>query len=1221
MSAPARLRALRLVGFKSFAERTLVEFGPGISAVVGPNGSGKSNLADALRWTLGEQGRLLRTRRSEDVIFAGSSARRAIGMADVTLVIDNEDRLLPLDYGEVELGRRLYRSGENEYLLNRQRVRLRDLSELLDSANLADNAFLFIGQGMVDQALALRPEERRPLFEEAAGVRRHERRRRHAESELAEAEANLERLRDVLAELRPQARRLAAQAEQLQARRSAGLELAEALVAAARARWVESWSAAQEQQRALDVAHRQSDREMTALRRAEETAERHSRALSERAEREHELRHDLDERRSATVELRLEQARLASTREALLGERRRSETERAELELRMAEARATLAEPQIEDRPDLQRSLEEAQRALAEVEAELAGARQSGPEEGRLRQALLAAELEQSSARLSTLEGQTEAARRQSAERNALLAENESARDVAAQRLEQARAAEARATEALAASRARNESAVAAQAAAAREQAGLEAELAVARGRLAVLDAALAADGDDELVRAALAEGGTPLAEGLEVDPYLRGAVSAALGDVLRAVAVGVEALESLPAGRGVLLLREGLRDGLPAATAEPAAARLLAAVTERGGDRLSAALRRDPPGLLTSLLERCVWVPELDDALAVRPLLPAGWRAVTRAGEVLDDQGLLRLAGGETELEQRAGREDAARVMAELEGRSKAVAAQADRARLGREEAARALGEARAAEERARSELRAAEEAERSIGRRAETALREAQWAGAQAERAVAELAALSEEVTRVQAALAALAQQAGGQARPPATATLEQRRTELRNRRDELADERSRLAGRQRAAEEARRRAEVGLAMAEPRGLELDAELERLAGRLEEGRAGEERLAAQLAGAREQEQRALAQVESLRAAEAEDRRLLQAAEREATEARERLRRCETRSRSAEVAVMEARLHLEGLREQLLVELAGIGPDGLAALREVQLEAGREAAEQEASELSPESLGAELEAALEAAMSRWAEAGLAKEPPPSAARLASLRRQFHALGAGNPFAVEEYAQARERLETLEAQRADLETAMSNTRQLIANLSRLITEQFLTTFAALEGAFSRRFEQLFGGGEAQLSLTLPDDLSATGVEITARPPGKKRQPLAMLSGGERALTAVALLLAMLEVRPVPFCVLDEVDAALDEANIARFSAALRGLADRIQFIVITHNRGTIEAADALYGVTIGDDAVSRIVSLRLSSGPPSDERPYVEVPIEGRPVAAEAGSA
>src|SRR3954466_16277119 len=236
-AAEPRLLALRLQGFKSFAERTSVEFGPGISAVVGPNGSGKSNLADALRWALGEQGRALRSRKSEDVIWAGSEKRSAQGMADVTLVLDNADGLLPVEFGVLELGRRLYRSGENDYLLNKSRIRLRDLVDLLDSAHLADNAFLFIGQGMVDQALALRPEERRPLFEEVAGVRRHERRRRRAEDQLAESEANLGQKEDILAELRPQARRLAAQAEQQAVWEFSAQELATALLVDKHVRW------------------------------------------------------------------------------------------------------------------------------------------------------------------------------------------------------------------------------------------------------------------------------------------------------------------------------------------------------------------------------------------------------------------------------------------------------------------------------------------------------------------------------------------------------------------------------------------------------------------------------------------------------------------------------------------------------------------------------------------------------------------------------------------------------------------------------------------------------------------------------------------------------------------------------------------------------------------------------------------------------------------------
>jgi chromosome segregation protein len=296
-------------------------------------------------------------------------------------------------------------------------------------------------------------------------------------------------------------------------------------------------------------------------------------------------------------------------------------------------------------------------------------------------------------------------------------------------------------------------------------------------------------------------------------------------------------------------------------------------------------------------------------------------------------------------------------------------------------------------------------------------------------------------------------------------------------------------------------------------------------------------------------------------------------------------------------------------------VELATIGADGLDALLGA---IGRHP-----DDAAAEDPGRALEQTLDAALEAWRTAPDAtptsrgSAPMPGPARLAALRRRYNELGAGNPFAAQELAEVTERLETLEAQRSDLETAIAGTRELIGRLEHLIADQFRQTFAALEDAFGRRFQQLFGGGEAELLLTAPDDLSATGVEITARPPGKKRQPLAMLSGGERALTAVALLLAMLEVRPVPFCVLDEVDAALDEANIGRFASALRGLAETIQFVVITHNRGTIEASDALYGVTSDDDAVSRIVSLRLGDLAGAGEEGPGRVTV---PVAAGSGS-
>ncbi|HJW23230.1 MAG TPA: hypothetical protein VJ506_12440, partial [Candidatus Limnocylindrales bacterium] len=418
-------------------------------------------------------------------------------------------------------------------------------------------------------------------------------------------------------------------------------------------------------------------------------------------------------------------------------------------------------------------------------------------------------------------------------------------------------------------------------------------------------------------------------------------------------------------------------------------------------------------------------------------------------------------------------------------------------------------------------------------------------------------------------------------------------------------------------RDAERERARAEAAVALGERRLAQIEAAAANLAGR----RGAVERARSASAGAvevaSEAAATAIARLEALLAEDAEDRGRLGDAERATATAREALGEVQGAVRLAEREELEARLALESLREQLLVELAGLGDLGLRHLRaerrgeapesnaddqslatavasfadsgspaEPGLRAGTDLADEAPSDV------ARLERGLDAAARRWAS-----EPPaadaPSPARLALLRRRFHELGAANPYAVEEHAALAARLDSLESQRADLVAAVARTRELISELDELIASQFRTTFGALERAFDARFRQLFGGGFARLALTEPGDLAATGIEITARPPGKKAQALAMLSGGERALTAVALLFAMLEIRPVPFCVLDEVDAALDEANIGRFTDALRELGQRTQFVVITHNRGTIETADALYGVTVGDDSISRVISLRL----------------------------
>ncbi len=1234
MTAPARLLGLRVQGFKSFAERTLVEFGPGISAVVGPNGSGKSNLADALRWALGEQGRSLRIRRSEDVIWAGSERRGAQGMADVTIVLDNADGLLPLEFAVVELGRRLYRSGENDYLLNRQRVRLRDLVDLLDSANLADNAFLFIGQGMVDQALALRPEERRPLFEEVAGVRRHERRRRKAEEQLAEAEANLARVEDILAELRPQARRLGQMAEQQATRLTAGEELAAALIAAAHGRWHESAGRAAEAEARRDALRSETDRALDALETAESAVGDIAASMAARAELERDRRAAHESARGEVTSLALRQARAEGEIEATVRDRLRIGDERAAAEADLALQRRILAEAVPERDIELEAALGDADRALAEALAELGSLRSAsrarGDELATLRRAEAARTSEAETARRRSAEASHRLAdeRAGAAESEGRRARLEAALTQARASLASAGAAEAAAMAGRETARAQSDAAEGARRAVSERAARAGSMLAAARGRLEQLHGRLAEDEDRGIARAARKIGGRRVDEDLGVDPGLRAAVEAALGELARAYVVEHHGAVSLAGERGHVVVKERLTgaEKLPGGGTPAELRRLDDALSGVAGGRLAGAVRRDPNGAVRALLSRTVWAPDLAAALDLQAVLPLGWLAVSRDGSAVVDALTVRVGRGDSPLERRA---EADRVKRDVE----ALRAEADdaeretRASIASGAVARtALEAARVAESAAVASRRRAEDVERAAGRDMEAAAREAAWHASQVER-------LAVEAERAAAALAVL------ETRPPSTARAgdpvvpgevealaawESRIAELRTRRDRLASD---VAGHERTRREAegrRARAEASLTLAEGRIAVTERDLAALAGR--ERTVGDERdtVAGELAAAATREAGARDALETLLADDRAERARLAEAERAATASRERLRTADERARAADVATLEARLGMEALREQLLVELAGLGEVGLRHLAEAagvdpmdfELAAARDSAVAEpagaaaaddrgaigdagtradADRMADDAPGAEtaaLEAALEILAPRWAGSPSGVELP-SAGRLATLRRRFHELGAANPFAVDEFRAVRDRLGALEAQDRDLREAIARTRALIADLEVLIATQFRVTFAALEVAFDARFQQLFGGGFAKLSLTDPADLSSTGVEITARPPGKKPQALNMLSGGERTLTAVALLFAMLQVRPAPFCVLDEVDAALDEANVGRFTDALRELAERTQFIVITHNRGTIEVADALYGVTVGDDSVSRVISLRL----------------------------
>ena len=1204
--APARLLSVRLQGFKSFADRTHVTFGPGISAVVGPNGSGKSNLADALRWALGEQGRALRSRKSEDVIWAGSDKRPAVGMADVQLTLDNEDGLLPVEYGAVELGRRLYRSGENDYLLNRQRVRLRDLVDLLDSGHLAENAFLFIGQGMVDQALSLRPEERRGLFEEVAGVRRHERRRRRAEEQLAESESNLARVEDILAELRPQARRLAQQAEQQANRLTAAEELASGLLLSAHARWHVAAARATSAAAAFAGTRGLVDGAMAELLEQERAITGAGAALAGQASAEAAARTELDRVRATHAALQLRESRHASEVDAAARDRARLDETRTAADADLAAARQELALPLPHAPSDLEAELATLD---AEIAAARSGAAAAADAEGTSGLAGLSAVDAAAVRRLEAArEQEVVAARRRATEAERVAADeraraNDSAaaatralaeRTAAAAGLDAARTAEAAAIDARDAAQADVAGAESSARSAADRVAGARAAVAAAAARHEDARRALDAAEGAGFSRAARARGGRAIGDGLIIDPALQAAVNAALAGLARAQVLPRAEIAAVAAERGVAIPAESVAgEAMP--TPMEAERRLIDAARARGGGRLVDAVRRDDARAVTRLLQRVLWLPDAAGCLEIQDSLLGGWLAVARDGSVAvgevatwlrpDGRG-LHLRGDAERLAAELVAAQATAEDADAEGESAEALVAAARATLAR---------AREAESNALVVRRRAEETERGAVAVAESAGRDAAWAAAQADRLEAEAArlrsALPPEPTADAGPSAGSDKATTGAGEGDAAKAAEtraRRLAELQRQRSELAAEVDAVRISRLDAERRRARAEAAASLAERQLTGTTRSAGDLAER--EARLASEReaLLEDLARAARLVTDAEAALAAVAAAASSERDRLRAAEATASTARERVRIAQERARIDERDDVEARIALEGLREQLLVELAALGPTALHLLDARPADAGQASGDVAPADLEPEA----LEAALTNAATGWAATPAAGEPP-NPARLATLRRRFHELGAVNPFAADEYAEVKARLDGLEVQHADLQSAIEHTRELIRELDVLIADQFRRTFEALERAFDERFQQLFGGGYARLSLTDPDDLAATGIEITARPPGKKAQALAMLSGGERALTAVALLFAMLKVRPVPFCVLDEVDAALDEANIGRFTDALRELSRGTQCIVITHNRGTIETADALYGVTVGDDSVSRVISLRL----------------------------
>ncbi len=1180
-----RVKELTIQGFKSFANKHRFIFPTGITAIVGPNGSGKSNVADAIRWVLGEQrSTTLRARRVQDMIFAGTERRARAGLADVSLTFENADGWLAVDFPEVVVGRRALRDGTGGFAVNGAAVRMRDVHDLL-GGRLGHENYTVIGQGLVDNALAMRPEERRVLIDEAAGLGPMQRKRDHTLRQLAEVDENLTRVRDILEELEPRLRRMARLAGRAERHREVAGELTAQLT---------TWYG-HHLHRAL--AHQRDAHAAVATTRADADAARAAVASAEAVLRDAEARRDAFDQELAALRSRREAqtAAGAERQRAIAVAQARLDGLTARLhELEGADARAQNEIDDLRRRADV---------FAAEVSAIEALHAERSAVVDATRSALAAAEAEHDQqqqtvqarrAELFALTSEQAGRRQRLATLAAARAARQGERDQAASDLagleaqwSQAAAAQAAASEV--ATRAEADLAAVSDEVAAAEarQLAIQASLGAARDAHAAARAAveaLRARADTlEVLFAEVDETGQTVtrlresgrvevvgtvAELLEVDPEWERAAAAALGPhvqgiVVRdadAVAAGLHV--ALPEARGTVTL-------VPLSAPAGAGPRW----TPGAGEVAATAVAAAPaaPGLGAILFGDVVFTT--DRAAAVAALARHAGSGPTRAAT---RDGVLVLASGVTvagtpaqsllEIQRERRRLPAAVAAAASE--QSAAAAEVDRLTAERQLTEGVLGglaDRRAAAARARAQAAAALEQARI---RAERAGREQSWAMETIERLDRALAELAADAAAIAAAVEADA---------PRETTLQVaiEAAESGLQPEVLADLRAGTAAAAAALAEAAQQRAGRRAMLQAAEADFQAALQRQsadASRAAQIAAQIDDLGSQVAALRQASDAEAATASTLEAEAGPAEAQAHAIRLELRHLGAALDAARHRVSAAEAAVAEARIaatrvddRIERMGDQLRADAEWLPfalPDDLtpAALAELPLAAV---------DALPEGFDAALD---------------------------GLRRQMRAIGPIDQEALGAYEETADRFALLGDQMADLTAAERDLRKLLEDLEHEMQARFETTFHAVAEAFGQLFPQLFGGGEAELVLRRDDEAAdQVGLDIVARPPGKRRQPLSLLSGGERALTAVALIFALLEVSQTPFVVFDEVDAALDEANVGRFCAALQRLAERCQVIIVTHNRGTIQTAGTVYGITMGDDGASQVISLQVET--------------------------
>ena len=1174
------LKELEIQGFKSFPDKVKITFGRGVTGVVGPNGSGKSNLSDAIRWVLGEtSSRQLRSAgKMEDVIFGGTRRRGAMGYASVRLTLDNTDHTLDLDAPEVTIGRRYYRSGDSEYTINGQACRLKDVYELLLDTGIGRDGYSIIGQGRIAEIVAAKGSERREIFEEACGIAKYRYRRTEAEHSLAAAQANLERLRDILGELESRVGPLAREAEKAKAY----LELAGRRKGLEVTLWVESIRAAraamQQLQRDYETAQAAFERWDSQDKASQQEAEEirmQAQRLTVEIER---LNGDI---RSITEQISGSDSRIAVLENDRVHARQSAESLRAELAAGQTgrEAAAAGLERQKAEARELDRRAEALAAEAGGLEQQLAGL-QSRTDAASARQAALRARLADVTGRETAARVEEAAARAAAESARGRLPEAQAAARAEQDRLaglqenladtgkyldmlagSEKQLANVRAGLALKLNSRKKALAAASEA---------EQELARARDaaaqRLNVLqELEKNMEGYQHSVRAVMqaAAGGRlqgvvgPVSSILTVEAGCELAVETALGAALQNIVVENEAA----AKAGIALLRRenaGRATFLPLDTVQPGLFRGELPLQARLASSLVRAEERYQ-NIVSYLLGRIVVVEDIHAAARVARELHYRNRVVTMDGQVVNAGGSF--TGGS--VQRSAGLFTRRQEIRELQDKIAGLARDCTAARL-RTAQCKSQADAVAAE------LTAAEGEERTAaGDRVR-----AEAEGKRLEQSVRQ----AEEAARQRSAEAgALASEAGRQAEAAEKAA--EARAALEAEAGALTAELARLT--EGGDSFAARQAELADALAQKRMDQLacqkDAELcrSRIADweqRLADAGAHQDSLAA-----------------AIRDLEARDGEILRAIQ----EVKDQTRRSRDAVREKEAAIQAAagrRMERQAAETKAQAAARAAAENREDASREMaRLSERKSAAEGEYDQLAAKLWDEYQLTPTEAAKFCVEYASLAA----LRAQVAEVRGKMRALGSVNVGAVEEYQEVRGRYESLKAQVEDVEESRDRLVRMIGELNGQMRDIFRRNFAAINGHFGRVFAELFGGGEASLALEDENDVLNSGIEIRVSPPGKVIKNLEALSGGERALVAISIYFAILAVNPSPFCILDEIEAALDDANVVRFAQYLRRISGKTQFIVITHRRGTMEAAGILYGVTMQEDGISKLLRLDL----------------------------